>query len=269
MAKDLNTDQLVAGQDLKDADAVNQQDLQNDLVNQAQSDGTLADGTSADKTVKYSEFQKANEAKKLAEEARIAAEEQTAQAQRSLELLQMQKLAEANPVQPKTSMEQALLDCGITAEDMFGAEIPRVMACKDEIDRANTAQQQAVAGVQQFVINHSDINEVVGSVNPATGQIMSPNAEVMALVAKKPYLRQATTEAIYDAVLVSRKLEEFEKIEAVNKEHLNRQNIDNVTDPLGGSAAGGGAAGDVQHQAWLSRDEQNELRRKVEAGETV
>ncbi len=269
MAKDLNKEQSVASQDLKNADAVNQQDLQKDLVNQSQQDGTMADGSDADKkTVKYAEFQKANEAKKAAEAAQIAAEEQTLTAQRQLELLQMQKLADANPVQPKSSMEQALADCGVTAEEMYGEVIPRVMARKDEIDRANLAQQQAVLGVQQFIVSHPDINQVVGSVNPATGQIVAPSTEVMALVAKKPYLRQSTTEAIYDAVIESRELAEFKKTQAANEEHLNRQGLDNDLQPLGGSAAGGGGGGDV-NQPMMSREQQQEIRRKVEAGETV
>lgn len=270
MAKDLNKEQSVATQDLKDADTVNQQDLTAGAVNQQNQDDTLADGTDKDKTVKYSEMKKAIDAKNEAEEAKKIAEEQAAHAQRQIEILEQQRLIQANPAQqPKSSMEQALADCNVAAEDMYGEVIPRVMARKDEIDCANQQQQQVAMGVQQFVINHSDINQVVGSVNPSTGQIISPNAEVLALVAKKPYLAGATLEAIYDAVIDARKLSEFEKDQAVNKEHLERQNIDTETQPLGGSAAGSGVgAGDVQ-QTWLSREKQEEIRKKVESGEAV
>lgn len=268
MEKDLNNEQSVASQDLNNADAVNQQDLQNDLVNQTQSDGTLADGSDADKkTVKYSEFQKANDAKKVAEEAQITAEEQTATAQRQLELLQMQKLADANPVQPKTSAEQALANLGLTADQLYGEDIVRFTAEKDRIDAVNQQNQQVIAGVQQFVVNHSDINEVVGSVNPATGQIVSPNAEVLALLVKKPYLRQSTTEAIYNAVLDARRLAEFEKTAGVNKEHENRQNADNASAPMGGSAAGGGGSEQNHKTTLLSREQVKAEETKIAAGE--
>ena len=270
MAKDLNNEQSVATQDLKDVDVVNQQDLNSaGSVDQQNQDEKLADGTDSNKPVPYSRLKEATDAKNEAEESKKVAEEQAAHAQRQLELIQQQQVANANPVQaPKSSMDQALAECGITADEMYGAEIPRVMQRKDEIDRANLTQQQAVLGVQQFMINHPDINQVVGSVNPATGQIVAPSAEVMALVAKKPYLRQSTTEAIYDAVIESRELAEFKKTQAANEEHLNRQGLDNDLQPLGGSAAGGGGGGDV-NQPMMSREQQQEIRRKVEAGETV
>ncbi len=269
MAKDVNNTQVVTEQDVNNTQVVTEQGVKEQPANAQTQDGNLADGTDSNKPVPYSRFKEEADAKKAAEEAQIAAEELAATAQRQLELVQMQKLADANPVQPKTSAEQALANLGLTADGLFGEDIVRFTAEKDRIDAVNAQQQQAVQGVQQFVINHSDINDVVGSVNPANGQIVAPNAEVLALVAKKPYLRQSTTEAIYDAVLNARKLAEFEKVAAVAKEHLDRQDIDTETQPLGGSAAGAGAAGDVQHQAWLSREQQQEIRRKVEAGEAL
>ncbi len=269
MEKDVNNTQVVTEQGVKDGQVANDQGVKEQTADAQNQDGTLTDGTDPNKPIPYSRLKEATDATKEAEEARKTAEEQAAHAQRQIEILEQQRLIQANTTQqPKSSMEQALVDCGVTAEEMYGEVIPKVMARKDEIDRANMQQQQAVMGVQQFVINHPDINQVVGSVNPATGQIIAPNAEVLALVAKKPYLANATLEAIYDAVIDARKLSEFEKTQAVNKEHLNRQGIDTETQPLGGSAAGGGAGGDVQ-QNLMSREQCADIERKLESGETV
>ena len=269
MAEDVNKTQVVTESDVKDGQVVTDQGVTEQVADAQNQDGALTDGTDPNKPIPYSRLKEATDATKAAEEARKVAEEQAAHAQRQIEIIEQQRLMQANPVQqPKSSMEQALADCNVTAEEMYGEVIPRVMARKDEIDRATQQQQQAAMGVQQFVINHPDISQVVGSVNPATGQIISPNAEVLALVAKKPYLASATLEAIFDAVKDARKLSDFEKAQTVNKEHLDRQGIDTETQPLGGSAAGGVASGDVQ-QPMMSREAQQEIRRKVEAGETV
>lgn len=195
---------------------------------------------------------------------RQEAEEQAAYAQRQLELNQQQAVVSAN--QPKTSAEQALADLGITADDLYGENQLRFIERKDQIDKAQTQQQQAMFSVHQFITQHPDINEVVGSVNPATGLITAPSSELSALVAKKRYLTGATLEMLYESVVQERKLLEFEKSQTVLKEHQKRQGVDNDTLPLGASAAGGVAGGDVQ-QKLMSRDEVLETERKLTAGE--
>ena len=64
-----------------------------------------------------------------------------------------------------------------------------------------------------------------------------------------------------------RKLAEFETKAAVTDEHLNRQGIDTNTQPLGGSAAGGGGAGDPSGQGLLTREQTAEIERKIANGE--
>lgn len=263
MAKDVNNTQVVTEEDVT-GQVVTDQGV-SEQVAVAQNQDELADGTDSNKPVPHSRFNEAIKAKNEAEESRKAAEDQAAHAQRQLELMQQQQLAQANPPQaPKSSMEQAMADCNVTAEEMFGEVTVRVIARKDQIDAANAQQQQGLASVRQFAVNHPDLIEVVGSVNP-NGQIVAPNAKVLALLAKKPYLAGATLEAIYDSVKQDDKLAEFEKAAAVNKEHQNR--LDNETQPLGGSAAGGsGGSGDIQ-QKMMSREEVLEQERKFRDGE--
>lgn len=264
---DLNNAQVVVEQDLKKADAVNQQDLTAQAV--TEQDDKLANGTSKSKTIKYSEFEKANRAKQEAEEAKKAAEEQAAHAQRQLELMQQQNaLVNPSPEKPKTPAEQALSEMGITADELYGDALITFQNRKDQIVAQQAQQQQGLAMAQQFIVNHSDINEVVGNVNPATGQIVSPNAELLALLAKKPHLATASLETLYESVMDSRKISEYEKNQAALNEHQARQGIDNETAPLGGSAAGGGAGGDVQ-QPMMTREQVLEVERKLAAGEAV
>lgn len=263
MAKDVNNTQVVAEEDVNSGQVVTDQGV-TEQVAVAQNQDDLTDGTDPNKSVPYSRLKEATDAKNEAEESKKAAEEQAAHAQRQLELIQQQQLAQANPPQaPKSSMDQALADCGVTAEEMYGEAIPRVMARKDQIDAANAQQQQGLASVRQFAVNHPDITEVVGSVN-LNGQITAPNAEVLALLQKKPYLAGASLEAIYDSVIQDRKISEFEKAAAVDEEHQTR--IDNETQPLGGSAAGGSGSGDIQ-QKMMSRTEVLETEAKLENGE--
>lgn len=267
---DLNNAGTVDQQDLNNADLVNQQDLNNDAgsVDQQKQDEKLADGTDANKDVKYSDLKKATERATTAEEARKVAEEQAAYAQRQLELAEQQRLINANPQQVKSEAEQALEDLGLTSEDLYGENQLKFIERKDQITNSRLQQQQGIRLVQQFVSSHPDINQIVGSVNPATGQIVSPNAEVLALVTKKPYLAGATLEMIYDAVVQERRIAEFEKSQAALKEHRARTGVDNDTLPLGGSAAGGGAAGDVQ-QNLMTREQTAEIERKLANGEIV
>jgi len=264
MAKDLNKEESVATQDLKDADTVNQQDLTADTVNQQNQDKTLADGTSKNKSVPYAELEKATKAKN-------EAEEQAAYAQRQLELMQQQTLVNANPPQqPKSSMEQALIDCGVTADELYDGETQvKVMNRKDQIDNARFQQQQHNFSLQQFIVQHPDINQVVGSVNPATGQIMTISPELMALLAKKPHYAGATLQIAYDAVIQERALNKFAEKQAALKEHQDRQDIDNKTLPLGGSAAGGSGAGESQNSKLMTQEQVDTIRAKINSGEIL
>ncbi len=258
---DLNNTQVVTEQeDLNKADSVDQQDLNSDSVNQEQQDGKLADGTDANKTVKYSELKKATDRAKVAED-------QASYAQRQLELLQVS--ATARPEQAGSTFEQALSDLGFTADDYYGENIIKVQNRKSQLDAAAQQQQMSTSANMQFVNSHPDFAQVVGSVNPATGQIISLSQEALILLQKKPYLANASYQAAYDEVLQARKFAEFESKATVNQEHLNRQGADNVSQPLGGSAAGGGGASDPNNQQMMTRDQQLEIRRKVANGEEI
>ena len=266
MEKDLNKAQAVTEPDLKETQPVTESGVTEQVADVQKQDEKLADGTSTEKDVPYSELKKATDAKN-------AAEEQTAYAQRQLELMQQQALVQANaPQQPMTSTEQALADLGLTADDIYvGENYVKIMNRKDQIDSVKTQQQQIAVGNQQFAAQHPDVSQVVGSVNPMTGQIMTCSPELMSLLTKKPYLAGActTVQAAYDIVLHERKLAEFEKTQASNQEHQNRQEVDNTTQPMGGSAAGGGGAGDPNNQSLMSREQVLAIEQKLADGEEI
>ncbi len=269
---DLNNAPVVTEQkeDLNNADVVNQQDLNNaDVVNQQeQDDNKLADGTDVDKTVPYAKLKEAADARKLAEE-------QAAYAQRQLELYQANQSQVQQPAQSTrqagSTYEQAVFDLGLTADDLYGENIIKVQNRKAQLDQALQQQQTAYSANSQFVTSHPDFMQVVGSVNPATGTIMSWSQEALTLQQKKPWLVGAfnTAQGAYEAVMAERNLIELEKNAAANKEHLDRQGIDTASQPLGGSAAGGGAAGDVQNQQMMSRKQVEEIEQKLANGEAV
>ncbi len=269
---DLNNAGAVDQQDLNKADSVNQQDLNNDgSVDQQEQDGKLADGTDENKTVKYADLKKATD--RVAEEskARKAAEEQAAYAQRMLELLQANQPQQTQQ-QAGSTYEQAMIDLGITTDDLYdGANIVKVQNRKAVLDTALQQQQSAFTATKQFVASHSDFTQVVGSVNPTTGFIVAWSQEALSLQQKKPWLAGAfqSAQGAYEAVMQERKLTELETKAAVNQEHLNRQDIDNASLPLGASAAGGGGAGDPQNQRMMTREEVIETERKLANGEEV
>ncbi len=262
--KDLNNSQLVADGDLNNADPVNQQGLNNaGSADQQNQDETLADGTSTDKTVKYEDLKKATD-------RATTAEEQTMQAQRDNDILraQMQGMNQTQTqTSPKTAMEQAMDDCNVIADEMYGEAQVRVMNRKDEIDRALSQQQQSAFASQQFAMQHPDMNEVVGSVSPVTGQFMA-SKELLSFAAKNPNLAGACTsvEVAYDLVMRERKLTELKETQSVNQEQVNRQNLDNVSQPLGGSAAGGGGAGEVQGEKMLTRQQVKDIETDIADG---
>ncbi|KKN77226.1 hypothetical protein LCGC14_0362040 [marine sediment metagenome] len=265
---DLNNDQVVTDQDLNKTDAVNQSGLQDQsATDQNQDVETLADGTKKDKSVKYSEFEKANKRAKDAEEAQMTAE-------RSLELYQAnvagQQTATQQQAQPTgTVYEQAMAQLGLTEDDLYGGNIVKVNNLVAQMNTAISQQQTTFNANQQFVNSHSDFSQVVGSVNPATGAVITPSVEVAALLQTNPYLANASYQVIYNEVIKARKFAEFEKTVAANKEHLDRQNIDTASDPMGGSAAGGGAGGDVQSQRMMTREESLKIRAQLANGELV
>ncbi len=262
--KDLNNDQPVTDQDLNKADLVDQQGLTDQPATDQKQD-LLADGTSKDKTVKYSEFEKANKKAKDAEEGRLFAE-------RQLELVvaqqQGQQMTQGQTV-PKTSMEQAMLEYNVTADDLFGEVMIKVMARKDEIDNVVRQQQNTSFANQQFISTHPDVAQVVGSVNPATGQVMTMSPELAAILVKKPYLTGActTVQAVYDIVMQERKLVKFEQNDAANKEHQTRQDVETATQPLGGSAAGGGGEGEPQPQKLMNDDQVAKIQARIDSGD--
>jgi hypothetical protein len=252
--KDLNNAQPVTESiDLNSADVVNQQDLVAQPV-QEQNQDILADGTDANKTVPYAKLKEASDARKVAEE-------QAAYAQRQLELMQSQAVqAQQTYVQPKSISDQALENCGFTADDLYGENIVKFQDEKDRIDGAQRLQEQTTMAQQQFVISHPDSNQVVGSVNPATGQFMA-SPELLALLQKKPHLTGAcnTVEIAYELVMQDRQLNELQKNQTITNEQQTRQTIDNKTQPMGGSAAGGMGGGATQGQALLTREQVLEI----------
>lgn len=268
--QDLNSGGSVATQDLKDAGTVNQQDLNQSVT--GEQDEILADGSKkSDKTVKYEEFEKANAAKKEAEEARVVAEQKLAQAVQLQQQTTLQQQAGQAP-QPSSTYELAMQQLGLTADDLYdGNNQLKVQKLKAELDTALQQQQATFATNQQFMASHPDFTQVVGNVDPATGRITAWSSEALLLQQKKPHLAASfqSAQGAYELVMAERRLAELEKNDAANKEHLQRQGVDTNIAPLGGSAAGGGGAGDPHGQQVLTREQLLEIRRKVANGEQV
>ncbi len=258
---DLNTDQVVTDQDLNNADAVDQQNLQDPPV-QDQTQDVLADGTPKDKTVKYEELEKAVQGRK-------AAEEQAAHAQRQLDLISMNAQQQQVQTAPKSTSQQALDSLGITADDLFGENVVKYQEAVNQLNNAQTQQNNAVMQTQEFMMTHPDIASVVGSVNPMTGRIMQATPEIMALVQKKPYLRQASVQDLYLAVQDERKFSEYQKTATIQKEHQTRAGVKTETQPMGGSAAGGGGAGSQGSQNLMTREQVLDMERRLAAGEII
>ena len=263
---DLNTSQSVADTDLNKAQTVVVQDL-NQSVTGAQ-DETLADGSKkSEKTVKYEEFEKANVAKKAAEDALALTEQKLAQSVN----LQQQAAYNQQAVQtqlPNSTYELAMQQLGLTDEDLYGENIRKVTIRTSELDSILQQQKNELAVNQQFIASHPDFTQVVGSVNTATGQIAILSQEALLLQQKKPYSFNSAQSA-YEAVMEQREIAELRKTDTANKEYLARQGVDNSTAPLGGSAAGVGGAGDTNNQQMMSREQVLEIRQKVANGEQV
>ncbi len=264
--KDLNNSQSVADTDLNKVQVVTEPDLT--APGQGEEPVKLADGTEEkDKTVKYEEFKKANEAKKVAE-----AEAQTLRDQMALIAVNQQAAPVAQqPQQPSSTYELAMQQLNLTADDLYGENIVKVQSRKAELDTALQQQQSEFSTNQQFISSHPDFMQVVGSVNPATGRIMAWSQEALSLQQKKPYLASTfqSAQGAYQTVMDERKLVELENKAAANKEHLARQGVDVETEPLGGSAAGGGSGGDPNNRQMMSREQVLEIERKLANDEKV
>jgi len=264
MTEDLNTVQSVTEPDLE-AEVVVQPDLNTDAdsVDQQNQD-VLADGTTPDKTVKYSELQKQVEARK-------AAEEQAAFAQRQLELMaQQQQFHQAQqPAARLTNEEQALQDLNLSADDLYGSNIVEYTKRLNQINYAQYQQSQEVAATQQFIASHPDVGQAVGSINPATGQLVNVSPELAAILTKKPYLIGAcnTLSNAYQVVLDERRLANVDTQTTEQKAANIQRKVDVATAPLGGSAAGGGGGnGSSQGTAMLSREQVAQIDADIAAG---
>jgi len=255
---DLNKDQSVTGSDLNSADVVNQPDLNKDAgsVDQQNLD-VLADGTPTDKTVKYADLKKAVDDKNVAVTAQKAAEEQTLHAQRQLELMAQQQQPTATPTAPALIEDQALKDLGITADELYGENVVLYQKRVNQLSQAQQQQNQAQFANQQFMMSHPELNQVVGNVNPANGQITTASPELYAILGKKPYLANScgTLQGAYEIVMQERKITKLENAGDPNKNNKPADKVATATDPLGGSAGGGSGGGEMSPQGLLSRDQ--------------
>lgn len=257
---DLNTNQSVAGSGLKDQPATGQ-----DLIQPVTE--KLADGDDkGTKTVRYTEFEKVNKAKAAAEEeARISREQMAIMT--ANQTVQQPTVA---PTQPLTVYDQARNDLGLGEEEyMTEAQRGQVIQRTIEIQNAAVNQQRQAQVNQQFIQSHPDYGEVVGR---QMGNNFQLSPELLKIITDKPHLANAAysnSQSAYQVVMDERKLAELEKNAATNQEHLQRQGIDNKTDPLGGSAAGGGVVGDPNNQQMMSREQVKEIKRKLANDEPV
>ncbi len=258
---DVNTTQVVTEtQDANTEQVVIAQDVNTDVVDQQ---STEQAGENQDQSVPYERFKEVNDAKKVAEE-------QAAYAQRQLDLINMNAQQQQVQTAPKTVSEQALANLGITEDDLYEPKnIIKYQEAVTQINNAQAQQSNAVMQTQEFMMTHPDIANVVGSVNPVTGQIMQASPELLALVAQKPYLRQASTQDLYLAVQDERKFSEYQKTAVIQKEHQTRTGVKTETQPLGGSAAGGGGSGSQGSQQMLTREQSQDIERRLAAGEII
>lgn len=261
--KDLNSSQLVADPDLNKAPVVAEPDL-----NTSGQGDKLADGDDKDKkTVKYIEFEKANKAKTTAEEKARVLQEQ-------MQIMAANQQVQPTTVQPQTQTltvyDQARADLGLQDEEYLSeSDRGRVIQRTIEIQNAAQQQQQQAVSNQRFIQEHADYGEVVGR---QMGNNFQLSPELLKIITEKPHLANAAysnAQSAYQIVMDERKLVELEKNATANQEHLARQGVDNKTDPLGGSAAGGGSVGDPNNQQMMSREQVLEIEKKLANDEQV
>lgn len=268
--EDLNNEQSVATQDLNKADVVNQQDLSQPVA--GQQDEILADGSKkSEKTVKYEEFEKANQKAKEQETARILAEQKLEQSIQQTQILVDQMAAPqqtAQPTQPVSAYDQAKIDLGLAGEEYISeADKGKIFARMTEIQNAGFRQQAQTLSNQQFIQSHPDCSEVVGTGIGTRG--FRASAELTKIFNEKPHLVPSaqTPEGAYQVVMDERKLTELQSASASNQEHQERVNA--ATLPMGGSAAGGGGAGDPNNQQMMTREQVLEIERRLANDEQV
>ncbi|KKL63466.1 hypothetical protein LCGC14_2174830 [marine sediment metagenome] len=267
MAEDLNNEQSVATQDLNSAGAVNQQDL-NQSVTGTQ-DEVLADGSKkSEKTVKYEEFEKANQKAKDEEAARILAEQKLAQSVQQTQNLADQMAVSQQTAQPVSIYDQAKIDLGFANEE-YPTEAQRSQINSRMFELQNNAINQRARAItdQQFIQSHSDIVEVVGTGIGTQG--FRASIELTKILNEKSHLVPSaqTPEGAYQVVMAERELTKLQNASVSAQEHQKR--IDDATQPMGGSAAGGGAVGDSNSQQMMTREAVLEIERKLANGEQV
>ena len=257
MENDLNKNQAVTDSGLKEQPAT-AQDL-NQPVTEKQVE-TLADGTDETKTVPYSELKKAIDEKN-------AAMEQVQLAQSQMAIVQ----ANQQPVQqvhPQTILEQAMIDCGVTQDEMYGDVMVKVLNRKAELDTLQSQRTNATYANQQFEATHPDFSSAVGLRNPLTGQVQ-PSAEILKILTEKPYLTAAayaSSQGAYEIVMQQREMDKLQQQTTVQEEHLKQQEIDTKLAPVSGAAAAGGAI-PSQTTGSITVEQQLANEQKVEAGE--
>lgn len=269
MAKDLNSGQPVTDpEDLNKTQSVAATDL-NQPVTGTQVE-TLADGDDKDKkTVKYSEFEKANEAKKTAEEALVVEKQKLEQAVQQTQMLvdQIGQTGQTGQAtQPISTYDQAKSDLGLANEEyLTEAQRSQLNSRMFELQGIAYQQQAQQMASQQFVQGHPDCYEVVGS--GIGTKNFRPSSELLEALNKQPHLTASaqTPEGAYKIVMAQRELDKLQKQNEVNEEHLTQNQIDTKLAPVSGAAAAGGAVASSQGVITLEQQQENE--RRVAEGE--
>ena len=98
---------------------------------------------------------------------------------------------------------------------------------------------------------------------------MTMSPELHGIIARKPHLQGAcvSTQATYDIVMQEREMTKLRSDQEAIKQHQTRQEVDNATLPLGGSAAGGGGSGEPQQEKLMTREQVNEMQTRIDSGE--
>lgn len=260
--KDLNTNQSVTGSDLNNAQVV----AEPDLNASGQGEGELlADGSDENKKVPYTELKKAIDEKNAAEEQAKLLQSQMA----LINANQQQQVVQSQPQQPLSVYEQAKADLGLTGEEFIDeSQRGKIYARINEITQLQNQQTAAAIANQQFEASHPDFGNVVGLRNPLNGQIQ-PTAEISKILTEKPHLipaAYASSQGAYEIVMQQRKLDELQKQNTAQEEHLKQQGIDTKLAPVSGAAATGGALS-AKTAGAISAEQQAENERKVAAGE--
>lgn len=262
-------DQLVTGQQ-----GVNQSTTESGVEGQAAADsgtaGVQQTTEQDEQQVPYSRFKEVNEQKKVAEDAKVLAEQQAQQARDQLALVQ----ANQNTVQtqqPVSTYEQALLDCGLKGQEYLTQEEQiKLNARQEQINAARTQQQQQAFADQQFAQTHSDFGTAVGQLNLVTGQFMA-TAELQKILMEKPHLRAScsTAQGAYAVVMQERQLAELSKTTETLKQQQTQQNVETITGPMSSIAVGGGAVnstkGEITEKSSVKEIET--MQERVKAGE--